>query len=216
MPQRTFDPYPQTNDLNRTVESQSFSAEEHRVTAATSLNDIMIACAVRASVWLNDPSERYAEQFDQNEHACTHLLLWQGSEPIGTVRLRWFSRVARLERLTIRNGYRKLSALRALFRACINLCASKGYHWMVALARAEVNDNAQASPEAIKAKLRFYKTFGAEEIGEPIQYHQYFGVPMRCNVRRASNAVSAFEFDEILGPTVENLKDIPENELVAA
>lgn len=163
------------------------------VRIAETAEDLEMAFAVRACVFLAERGCRYAEEFDRNDRACSHLLVLAGSEPVGTLRLRWFAGFARFERMAIRREYRSLRVFRALVDFAMRLCAAKGYRAVVGLSRP--------------AGVRFWKRFGGREVGPPIDYHGETLHPMRYEIPAsalppiAAGAVSAGNpaFEELLG-----------------
>jgi predicted GNAT family N-acyltransferase len=112
------------------VAERALSAQERplSVAVARTLNDMAQVMAVRALVYMGEQICPYDEEFDGNDFCgATHLILRRGEEPIGVVRLRWFSEFAKLERLAIRKEYRGGQGLTLLARAAFKLAERKGY-----------------------------------------------------------------------------------------
>jgi predicted GNAT family N-acyltransferase len=102
--------------------------EAVNVSVARTLDDLMQVMALRSIVYMGEQFCPYAEEFDGNDFAgATHLIARVGSEPVGVIRLRWFAGFAKLERFTVKDGYRGGSVPRALLEAAFELAASKGY-----------------------------------------------------------------------------------------
>lgn len=98
------------------------------VTVAHKLDEILQALAIRSLVYIGEQQCPYAEEYDGNDFAgATHLIARIGSEPVGTVRMRWFCDFAKLERLTVAPGHRGNAVPRALLEAAFGLAARKGY-----------------------------------------------------------------------------------------
>ena len=98
------------------------------VTVARTIDDLMQAIAIRSMVYMGEQFCPYDEEFDGNDLAgATHLIARIGREPVGVVRLRWFSDFAKLERLTVVPNCRGGAVPRALLEAAFELAAQKGY-----------------------------------------------------------------------------------------
>ena len=98
------------------------------VTVARTIDDLMQAIAIRSMVYMGEQLCPYDEEFDGNDLAgATHLIARIGREPVGVVRLRWFSDFAKLERLTVVPSCRGGAVPRALLDAAFELAAQKGY-----------------------------------------------------------------------------------------
>jgi predicted GNAT family N-acyltransferase len=110
-----------------------------QVVVARTLNDMMQVMTVRALVYMGEQVCPYDEEFDGNDLAgATHLILKRGAEPIGVVRLRWFSDFAKLERLSIRQEFRGGPGLLILSRAAVRLAERKGYRRLMGHVQARV------------------------------------------------------------------------------
>lgn len=64
------------------------------------------AFAVRSICFLEDRGLPTTHDFDGNDFHATHLVLYNGDEPIGASRIRWFSGFAKVERTCLRPAYR--------------------------------------------------------------------------------------------------------------
>ncbi len=106
---------------------------------ARTLADMTEVMAVRSLVYMGEQACPYEEEFDGNDFAgATHLLLRRGAEPIGVVRLRWFSGFAKLERLAIRKEHRGGPGLMLLARSAFDLVRRKGYRRLMGHAQARL------------------------------------------------------------------------------
>lgn len=93
------------------------------------------AMAVRAACF--DDSERlpYDRLYDGNDLCATHVVVYRDREPVGTVRIRWFSGFAKLERTCIRSEFRSTVALKVMAEYTHRHIAMKGYR--IAITHAE-------------------------------------------------------------------------------
>jgi predicted GNAT family N-acyltransferase len=97
------------------------------VTVARNIEDVMRVMTIRGAVYMSEQQCPYAEEFDGNDFCATHLIGYVGNEPAGCLRVRYFADFAKLERLAIRNEYRRTRLAFNLVRAGIELCRAKGY-----------------------------------------------------------------------------------------
>jgi predicted GNAT family N-acyltransferase len=94
---------------------------------ARGLDDLMMAYAIRAAVYIAEQDCPYREEFDGNDHCATHFLGFFDDEPAGCLRARFFAGFAKLERLAVRKNYRRSTLAFALARAGIAHARRKGY-----------------------------------------------------------------------------------------
>lgn len=177
------------------------SGRSIRVTLAQSPNDIAMAFAIRASVFLAEENCRFSDEFDANEYVCSHLLVWSDDEPIGTIRLRWFANFARIERMAVRPSYRSFRVFRALVRVTMQMCACKGYRYVVGLSRP--------------AGISFWERFGGRVVGDPIVYHGEELIPMRYELPDAAHPALRLGAMGAGTPDFENALGLPESELMS-
>ena len=98
-----------------------------RVGVVRDLSDFQKIVAIRAAIFMNEQDCPYEEEFDGNDIAGTHLLLFEGDRPIGTLRLRWFSDFGKLERICILPAWRNSGAVKLLVAHAFELASQKGY-----------------------------------------------------------------------------------------
>jgi predicted GNAT family N-acyltransferase len=110
-------------------DSYSGEAEgnEVSVTIARNLEDLARVMAIRSAVYIGEQECPYEEEFDGNDLAATHLIAFVGNEPVGCLRVRYFADFAKIERLAVREEFRKTRAAFQLVRAGFRLCQKKGY-----------------------------------------------------------------------------------------
>ena len=67
------------------------------------------------------------QTFDGNDYQATHVIVYAGDEPIGTLRIRWFKDFAKFERTAFRKAYRNAhpESVRGFF--LFDHVARKGY-----------------------------------------------------------------------------------------
>ncbi len=94
-------------------------------------NDYQIMVTLRAMTFMSEQDCPYEEEFDQNDMCGTNFILFHGSRPIGTLRLRWFAGFAKLERTAILEAYRGTGAIKVLLAEAFELVARKGYQKMI-------------------------------------------------------------------------------------
>ncbi|MTH95399.1 hypothetical protein [Roseibium sp. RKSG952] len=97
--------------------------------------DLTTALMIRASVFVGENAFYDLEQErDGNDHAATHLLARVEGVPCGTMRIRYFAKIAVFERLAVTPPYRKkkfgpdeLSVTEAIQSHALGLIREKGY-----------------------------------------------------------------------------------------
>jgi predicted GNAT family N-acyltransferase len=97
------------------------------VTVARSFNDLARVIAVRGAVYMGEQECPYDEEYDGNDLSATHLLGYVGREPAGCMRIRFFADFAKIERMSIRQEFRKTRMAIQLIRATFLFCRKKGY-----------------------------------------------------------------------------------------
>lgn len=100
---------------------------EVSVTIARTFEDLMRVVSVRSAVYIGQQECPYEEEFDGNDLCATHLIGYVGREPAGCLRVRFFADFAKIERLAIREEFRKTRTAFQLVRAGFRLCQKKGY-----------------------------------------------------------------------------------------
>jgi GNAT superfamily N-acetyltransferase len=100
--------------------------------------DMAKVFAIRGSACFSDPEHLYAKHFDGNDFSSTHLLGFIDGEPVGTIRIRYFSNFTRIERLTVRPTHRRSRISFRLAKAAFAWCRDKGYSTVGGVARSEL------------------------------------------------------------------------------
>lgn len=95
------------------------------------------ATAIRSICFLEEHDAKAELVFDGNDYMATHVLAYDGDEPIGTVRIRWFKDFAKIERTAFRQAYRGMAVLKALAAFVFDHIARKGYTRVITHAGAK-------------------------------------------------------------------------------
>jgi predicted GNAT family N-acyltransferase len=148
------------------------------VTVARSVEDLMRVVSIRSAVYIGEQTCPYAEEFDGNDFAATHLIGYIGDEPAGCLRIRHFAEFAKLERLAVRKEYRHTRLSFQLVRAGIELCRVKGY--------LRLYGHAQ------KRLVNFWSRFGFRtyEGGRDLVFSDFDYVEMVLDAARHPQAIS--------------------------
>jgi predicted GNAT family N-acyltransferase len=99
-----------------------------KVDIARTIPELMEAFAVRALVYMGEQKCPYEEEYDGNDFAAaTHLIARVGKEPVGVMRIRWFAKFCKVERVAVRREHRGGLVAAALIEAACALAGRKGY-----------------------------------------------------------------------------------------
>lgn len=93
-----------------------------------STSDELLQCyALRAAVFMGEQQCPYREEFDGNDYSASHLMLYVDGEPAASMRVRWFSGFAKLERAIILKRYRSMGLFVPFVEWAKSFAAQKGY-----------------------------------------------------------------------------------------
>ena len=93
-----------------------------------STSDELLQCyALRAAVFMGEQQCPYWEEFDGNDYSASHLMLYVDGEPAASMRVRWFSGFAKLERAIILKRYRSMGLFIPFVEWAKEFCRKKGY-----------------------------------------------------------------------------------------
>ena len=93
-----------------------------------STSDELLQCyALRAAVFMGEQQCPYWEEFDGNDYSASHLMLYVDGEPAASMRVRWFSGFAKLERAIILKRYRSFGLFVPFVEWARDFAAKKGY-----------------------------------------------------------------------------------------
>ncbi|WP_062015071.1 GNAT family N-acetyltransferase [Aureimonas sp. AU4] len=152
--------------------------ERTGITVVHGLDDFLKIAAIRSAVFLGEQTFPFAEQFDGNDFAATHLLYSVRGEPAGCMRIRFFGDFAKMERLAVRKEYRRSTIAFDLVRASVDLCRAKGYRKLYGHAKEEL--------------LPFWKRFGfrMKDNGAPFDLAGYAVLEMIDEIEPSEDAVA--------------------------
>lgn len=108
------------------------------VTVVHGLDDLLKVICIRAATYVAEQDCPLAEELDGNDFTATHLLGYVGAEPAGCLRIRYFAKFAKLERLAVISRFRQSRLAFHLIRAGIAFCRTKGYRRLYGQAEPRV------------------------------------------------------------------------------
>jgi predicted GNAT family N-acyltransferase len=115
------------------------------------LDDLMQVTAIRSAVFLTDQVCPYEEEFDGNDLCAIHLIGSIGGEPAACIRARFFADFVKLERLAVRQEFRRSRISFMMVQAGIELARKKGFRRIYGHAQDRLVD--------------FWARFGAKPLG---------------------------------------------------
>ena len=111
------------NDV-RTIDS---SHNQIRTEVVTTYQQLLHAYAIRSICFMEEHGVKAQQTFDGNDYQATHIIVYAGDEPVGTMRIRWFRDFAKIERIAFREAYRNTHVLKAFGCFAFDHIARKGY-----------------------------------------------------------------------------------------
>ena len=152
------------------------------VRVARTIDDFMRAAVIRGAVFIGEQKCPYDEEFDGNDFSATHLIGYVGNEPAGCLRIRYFSDLAKLERLVVRREFRSSGLARQLVDSGVEFCRMKGYTRMCTYAQ--------------KRLVKFWGKCGFSTSSTPreLVFSDFDYVEMTCDTKHAARTIS-FETD---------------------
>ena len=103
------------------------SHNQIRTEVVTTYEQLLHAYAIRSICFMEEHGVKAQQTFDGNDYQATHMIVYAGDEPIGTLRIRWFKDFAKIERMAFRKAYRNVHVLKAFVNFMFNHIARKGY-----------------------------------------------------------------------------------------
>ena len=103
------------------------TAKSVRFEIVTTPQQWLHASAVRSICFLEEHGAQADWLFDGNDYQSTHMVMYDGDEPAGTARVRWFKDFAKIERTSFRKAYRNVHVLKAFCAFGFDHIARKGY-----------------------------------------------------------------------------------------
>ena len=98
-----------------------------RCEVVTTYEQMLHAYAIRGICFMEEHGVKARQTFDGNDYQATHMIVYAGDEPVGTLRIRWFRDFAKLERTAFRKDYRNPHVLKAFAFFVFDHVARKGY-----------------------------------------------------------------------------------------
>jgi predicted GNAT family N-acyltransferase len=112
--------------------------KEIAVTVARSFDDLMRVAAIRSAVYIGEQECPYEEEYDGNDLAAAHMIVYIGDEPAGCLRVRFFADFVKFERMAVRKEFRHTRALFVLCQAGLAYARKKGYRRAYAHSQARL------------------------------------------------------------------------------
>ncbi len=177
--------------------SENGGRNSFRVEVVKTMEQLIQVFALRAICFMEDTGLPFDHAFDGNDLQATHVVGYDGIEPIGTMRIRWFKDFAKIERTAFRKAYRSIPNIKIVANFTFAHIARKGYPVAIT----------HAAP--IYARL-WRMHFGFRDVPgkPPAEYHgeKYFELMRQLEI--PSNAISIDTDTAILFRT-EGDWDIP-------
>lgn len=108
-----------------------------RCEVVTTQEQLLHAYAIRAICFMEEHGVPAQHEFDGNDYQATHVIVYSGEEPIGTLRIRWFKAFAKFERTSFRKDYRNIHTLRTAADFAFDHVARKGYDKVITHAQSK-------------------------------------------------------------------------------
>jgi hypothetical protein len=122
------------------VEQKRTITSDHnliRTQVVTTHEQLVHAHAIRAICFMEEHGIPAQHEFDGNDYQATHVVVYSGDEPIGTLRIRWFKDFAKFERTSFRKAYRNIHTLKAAADFAFDHVARKGYDKVITHAQSK-------------------------------------------------------------------------------
>jgi hypothetical protein len=130
-----------------------------RAEVVTTMEQLVQVFALRSLGYMEETVMPFDHAYDGNDLQATHLIAYDVSEPVGTMRIRWFKDFAKLERTFFRKTHRGIPNIKVLLDFAFAHIARKGYSMAIT----------HASP--LYARL-WRMHFGFQSVAkEPARYH---------------------------------------------
>jgi hypothetical protein len=108
-----------------------------RCEVVTTYEQMQHAYAIRAICFMEEHNVRARQTFDGNDYQATHVVVYSGDEPIGTLRIRWFRDFAKFERTAFREAYRNMHTLKTAADFAFDHVARKGFDKVITHAQSK-------------------------------------------------------------------------------
>jgi len=97
------------------------------VEVVKSMEQLIQIFALRAICFMEDTGLPYDHAFDGNDLQSTHVVAYDGIEPVATLRIRWFKDFAKIERTAFRKSHRSIPYIKLMADFTFAHIARKGY-----------------------------------------------------------------------------------------
>jgi predicted GNAT family N-acyltransferase len=108
------------------------------VRVVRTLDELQKVSVLRALTYMAEQDCPYEEEFDGNDLCALHLLAYEGREPVGSLRLRFFADFVKIERVCIDPRRRGGAILAFLMANAFEIASRKGYRRMIAHMQARL------------------------------------------------------------------------------
>lgn len=98
-----------------------------RAEIVTTYEQLLHAYAIRSICFMEEHGVKAQQTFDGNDYQATHVIVYAGDEPVGTLRIRWFRNFAKFERTSFRKAYRDIHVLKSSAQFAFEHVARKGF-----------------------------------------------------------------------------------------
>lgn len=98
-----------------------------RCVVATTAEHVRDSMILRSICFVNELGISPSFIFDGNDHQATHFVFYDGDDPIGSLRVRWFAGFAKYERTCFRENYRQPFTIKRCIQMTFEHAARKGY-----------------------------------------------------------------------------------------
>src|SRR5579862_5249600 len=120
------------NGARMSIGSNPSKSRNIEIKVAHSFDEMFMAMAIRSAVFLAEQSCPYDEEFDGNDMTATHLIGFVNGEPAATIRIRYFGRFAKMERMAVRREFRGLPVALKMAHWAIEFVRRKGFQAIIA------------------------------------------------------------------------------------
>ena len=162
-----------------TETKQGSGHNSFRVEIVTTMEQLQHAYAVRAICFMEETGLPVDHAFDGNDLQATHAVAYIGDEPVGALRIRWFSDFAKIERSAFRKAYRHPRYLKMSAEFVFAHIARKGYSRVITHA-------APGYARLWRAVLGFREVPNKQ----PAMYHQEAHVELIKDLTVPENAIT--------------------------
>lgn len=98
-----------------------------RAEVVTTYEQLLHAYAIRSICFMEEHGVKARQTFDGNDYQATHIIVYAGDEPVGTLRIRWFKDFAKFERTSFRKAHRNIHILKFCAQFAFDHVARKGF-----------------------------------------------------------------------------------------